>query len=185
VAQQDVDLLEKIWSGDTNALEDTMCKMVRYVVREFHDCPCIVSDPEEVAQKALLRALHKRKTFRAESAAITWLNGFCKNVALEDMREHSKTVSLDLEHDYIPDPRPTREEEIIQDECAELKEMYANEAFESLSPREQAILRMVDGERIPVKEVAQQLGTTEDAISSLLRRIRIKLRAMLKGVADQ
>jgi RNA polymerase sigma-70 factor (ECF subfamily) len=183
VEKDDFDLLQKIQDGDTNALKHALCKLKCYLIMRFKGSPCVINDAEEIAVEAIIRALKKRHEFRGEAKLITWLEKFAYYAAMEHRRKNGKDELLEIEHELIADSRPNPEEQLIEDDEAQLRQAYASDALAVLNDRERQAVELVYLERMGVKELAKSQGTTEDAISSLLRRAKQKMRDKLKGIA--
>jgi RNA polymerase sigma-70 factor (ECF subfamily) len=183
VDQRNLDVLDKIMEGDADALGEVLSDIASDVVSLFQGCSSVVNEAEGIASEALMRALHKRHEFRGECTTMTWLKSIGRNVARERYRIHRREVALDDDYCEVANIGPDPEEEVMREEERRLKTEYAKDARAALNEREREIVSMVYEQGLPVKETARRLGTTEDAVSSLLRRARGKMRAVLENVA--
>lgn len=179
----DSDLLQQIEDGDADALDFVIGQLKYYLIMRFKGSPCVMNDAEGIAIDAILRALKKRDEFRGESKLMTWLQAFACNAAREHRRKYGKDETLETEHELIADSRPNPEEQLAEEEETQLKRAYAQDARFAVSDREYEAFEATYIKGMGVKKYAEQQGTSEDAISSLLRRAKLKMREKLKGIA--
>lgn len=185
VRQADADILQSILDGDARTLAAVLGQLESYVTRTFGGYYWAEDDAPDIAVVALMRALHKRDGYHGRAPVMAWLCRFAKNVGLEHAkkRKRLKSSPMELEHEQIADERPNPEQVLVASEEEELERGYAAEALGSLSEREREAVEMVDIVGMSVKAFAEARSSTEDAVSSLLRRARQKMRSKLMGVA--
>lgn len=178
-------ILDQIWNGDSDAFTDLCGELASWVRGKFPDTLCVANDADEIAGEAIVRACRKRSEFRGEAKLSTWLTAITRRVALEYIRKQGRGIPLQYEGEEldVADPTPNAEEQMMDEEDAALKRAYVQDALAALNQREKEAVVLVDCEAVPVKGVAIRWDTTEDAVSSLLRRAREKMRQRLKGVA--
>jgi RNA polymerase sigma-70 factor (ECF subfamily) len=180
---------------DKLAFED----LVRTHRRELHvHCYRMlgsVLDAEDLVQETLLRAWRSRATFQAQASPRTWLYRIATNACLtalahrprrllpEDIGGSSPDVAWlepypDRLLDDLADAAPGPEAAYEQREATGLAFVAA---LQHLPPRQRAVLLMRDVVGLGVAEVALQLESSREAVSSAHQRARATLRPHLRG----
>jgi RNA polymerase sigma-70 factor, ECF subfamily len=152
-----------------------------------------VLDAEDLVQETFLRAWRGRTTFQAQASPRTWLYRIATNACLtalvrrprrlppEDAGAPSHELAwlepypdrlLDLVADAAPGP------EALYDR-REATELAFVAALQHLPPRQRAVLLMRDVVGLSVAEVAEQLDSSREAISSAHQRARARLQQQL------
>jgi RNA polymerase sigma-70 factor (ECF subfamily) len=126
---------------------------------------------EDVLADTLLAALDRGNTLRDEAALRRWLLRIAVNKAIDTRRSSSRVVQLHL----VPDREGRRS--FDDDRIALLG------AVGRLAPRMRAALVLRYYADLPVREVAEALGTSENTIKTQLREALAQLREAL-GEAD-
>jgi RNA polymerase sigma-70 factor, ECF subfamily len=149
-----------------------------------------VQDAEDLVQETLLRAWRARATFQERASPRTWLYQIATNACLtalarrpprllpEDVSAPSGEVAwLEPYPDHllgrVADTAPGPDVLYDQREATELAFVAA---LQHLPPRQRAVLLMRDVIGLDVAEVAQQLASSREAISSAHQRARATLR---------
>lgn len=174
---------------DQQAFED----LARIHRRELHvHCYRMlgsVLDAEDLVQETLLKAWRGRATFREQASPRTWLYRIATNACLsalarrprrllpEDLRPPRDEVAWlepypDMLLEAVADASPGPEAVVDQREATQLAFVAA---LQHLAPRQRAVLLMRDVLGFTVAEVAEQLGTTREAVSSAHQRARTAL----------
>jgi len=153
-----------------------------------------VLDAEDLVQEALLRAWRSRATFHEQASPRTWLYRIATNACLtalahrprrllpEDADGPSYEVAWlepypDRLLDDLADAAPGPEAVYEQREATELAFVAA---LQHLPPRQRAVLLMRDVVGLGVAEVAMQLESSREAVSSAHQRARATLRQHLR-----
>ena len=127
----------------------------------------------EALQGALVRAARHIKVFRDETVFWSWLTVLARSALADEIRKRRHYFSfLD---------RFTRHASVENDGVSDaeiegrLKTLLKNQV-EALSPDERKLIDQKYLARRPVREIADDLQTTEKAVESKLSRIRKKLK---------
>jgi len=126
---------------------------------------------EDVLADTLMVALDRGDTLRDEAALRRWLLRIAVNRAIDARRSSSRVVQLRL----VPDREARRT--FDDDRIALLG------AVERLAPRMRAALVLRYYADLPVRDVAEALGTSGNTIKTQLREALAQLRVTL-GEAD-
>ncbi len=148
----------------------------------------MVGDPNEIedlTQETALRLIGSLPGFRARSSFATWVYQIAHNTCVDSYRRRSRApvaaVRLESEEGELPLAEQlvaegTDPEALLEDSIAEC---YVEQALREL-PEEYAriaTLRLLDG--WSNDEIAEELGTSVDAVKGKLKRARARLRAHL------
>jgi RNA polymerase sigma-70 factor (ECF subfamily) len=156
-----------------------------------------VLDAEDLVQETLLRAWRSRATFQEHASPRTWLYRIATNACLTALArrprrllpEHIGVPSQDLAWlepypdrllDLVADAAPGPEALYDQREATELAFIAA---LQHLPPRQRAVLLMRDVVGFGVAEVAEQLESSREAVSSAHQRARATLAERLRSGA--
>jgi RNA polymerase sigma-70 factor (ECF subfamily) len=153
-----------------------------------------VLDAEDVVQETLLRAWRGRTTFREQASPRTWLYRIATNACLTALvRRPRRLLPEDLgvpadEAAWL-EPYPDRLLDVLADTAPgpevlydqrEATELAFVAALQHLPPRQRAVLLMRDVVGLAVPEVAEQLKSSRDAVSSAHQRARATLEQRLQ-----
>lgn len=145
-------------------------------------------DAEDLAQETLLRAWHRRESFRGESSFRAWLFRIATNACLTALERRARRVSTDRGSvvarsepnsdrglERIPATEPGPEADLAARETMELGFLAA---VQHLPPRQRAVLFL----RVlgwSARETAELLDTSITSVRSSLQRARETLRRNL------
>ncbi|MCB0712462.1 MAG: sigma-70 family RNA polymerase sigma factor [Ignavibacteriae bacterium] len=143
---------------------------------------------EDFVQDSLLRILDNLDSFRGESRFTTWAQKIAMRVAFSELRRKQwENVSLDqlVSSDprdssspvTFPDPAPDPEH-IASGRMA--VELVSSIIDNELTELQQTALKAIIIHRVPMDEVARQLGTNRNALYKLLHDARKKVRTELE-----
>jgi RNA polymerase sigma-70 factor (ECF subfamily) len=127
---------------------------------------------EDVVIDTLLIALDRGEQLRDEEALRSWLLRIAANRALSLRRSGSRVVTLGI----VPD----RADRVADDDSR----LAILAAVERLAPRTRAAVVLRYYADLPVREVAQALGTSENTVKTQLREALVQLRASLGDAGD-
>lgn len=178
----DLELVERVRSGQTEAFNDLVNRHARKVFRLARHITKNDADTEDVLQDAFLKAYSRLDQFAGNSQFYTWLVRIAVNESLMRLRKrkNSKTVSLDeeLETDDSPIKREVAsdgedpEESLSRKETREILEG----AIDSLAEGYRTVFVLRDVEGLSTEETADMLGLSISAVKSRLLRARLQLR---------
>lgn len=148
-----------------------------------------VEDAEEALQETLLSAWRHRDSFAGRSSVRTWLYRIATNRCLDQLRAGRRRIeAFPLS---IEPPPPTSTDEIawlqpfpdaLLPDPAELATRREDislayvRALQVLPPRQRVVLVLRDVLQFRAAEVAEMLETTEESVTSALKRARAALK---------
>ena len=141
---------------------------------------------EELTQDIFVRVYRARETYERKAKFDTWLYRIVFNLCVNAAEYGKRRRALSLDYDggsgtsdgpiLVDDPGA--ETPLAQLEREELRE-HVRAAISRLPPQQRAALIMSRFQGLPYQEIAESLGTTVEAIKSLLFRARENLRQQL------
>jgi RNA polymerase sigma-70 factor (ECF subfamily) len=174
VTEDDSALVERAKRGDRAAADDLarrhlplVARLVRRYVPE--------RDAEDVAQRALVRALSRLDSFRGESSFRSWLHRIAVNVALNYLRDRRReTPGTVDEADLITNTLGTAR--LV---AREAKQRLL-QALEELPPKQRQSVELRLFQDLSFAEIAAQMGTSEDSAKANFHHAMKRLRAFLE-----
>ncbi|MEM7230733.1 MAG: sigma-70 family RNA polymerase sigma factor [Planctomycetota bacterium] len=184
----DTDLLERLRAGESSAQEGFVRENAPRALAVARRILKSEADASDAVQEAFVSAFDKLSQFSGDSALSTWFHRIVVNAALMSLRRRKRIQERqidDLLPEYFDDgyrknPRPAwspspaellERDELrgrVIDRIAELPENYRN------------VLLMRDIQELSTREVATELGESEEAIRTRLHRARQALRRLLE-----
>lgn len=133
-------------------------------------------DAEDVAQRAVMRALDKIESFREESSFRSWVHRIAVNVALNHVRDHKRF-----------EPRPLDDADLITNTLGTAR-LVAREAkqrllaaVEELPPKQRSCVELRLFQELSFSDIASQIGISEDSAKANFHHALKRLRAVLEG----
>ena len=167
-------LLKQFAGGDSNAAKALMDRHVHRILRLAKSMLGETGDAEEVTQEAMLRLWKVAPQWKPGKAKVsTWLWRVTSNLCIDRLRAQP-TISIDS-IDEPEDGLPSVDEKLLSnDRAAALRR-----ALEKLPPRQRAAVALRHLEGLSNKETAESLGTSIDAVESLIARGILALKSQL------
>lgn len=165
----------------SRAVEDLSLYLRRVMAKVFRG-RFQAEDLGELVQEGLARVIKSLGSFRGESAFTTWAAGVATRVGFTELRrraarERTGDAFGDLQEQlrFLPTEEPSPDESATQrDLVRALRHAIATE----LSDRQRsAILAELRG--LPTIEIAERLGTNQNALYKLIHDARKKLKTAL------
>jgi RNA polymerase sigma-70 factor (ECF subfamily) len=190
-SDEDALLVKAFQKGDRKAFDELV---IRHKDRIFNLCYRFLGDFEEAndsAQEAFVKAYGSLKSFRLESAFLTWLYrvavNTCKNkLGSRAFRANRKTVSLDNpgndKDGFLPveiqngNPSPLARMEEKE------KMVLLQKALDTLSEEFKMAVTLRDMEGLSYEQIAEITGLNLGTVKSRIARARTDLRNKLRGV---
>ncbi len=124
---------------------------------------------DEVVQGAYVRAFEQLAAYRAGGTFVPWLKGIARNLLLQELERRARLAPV------ADAPAP------LQDPLADDLGERLNRCLDELSPTARKLMDLRYGERVPVQEIAKQLGRSASSVSVSLFRLRNALATCLGG----
>ena len=191
-------LLDRARAGDG----DAFAQLVEPYRRELHvHCYRIlgsVADAEDALQDTLLSAWQGLADFEGRASLRTWLYRVATSRCLDALRSASRRPRTSAPMPEVTPPEPTRLGEVLwlepypdvllgeladsapgpesRYESREAISLAFITALQLLPPRQRAVLILRDVLGFHTRDAAQNMGTTEESVTSALKRARAAIR---------
>ncbi len=170
-------IVEAIRSGDTSAFEELYKTYFRRIhnfsIRKLGD----VAEAEDVAQEVFEAVFNCIDRFQGKSDLVVWIYGITRNLLNNRLRRRGgvRLISID---EIPPEAAPV---DMGPGPRAEARQALGlvQKAIEELPREQRRILEMRHSGRMPIRQIAEETGRSEDAIKSSLYRARRTLAATL------
>lgn len=175
LSDDDEALVEKAQAGDRAAREELARRHLPLVVRLVRRYVS-ETDAEDVAQRALMRALEKLDSFRRESTFRSWVHRIAVNLALNHIRDHKREVASEVDEvDLITNTLGTARL-VAREARARLLR-----AVEELPPKQRESVELRLFGDLSFADVATRMGISEDSAKANFHHAMKRLRAHLDG----
>jgi len=139
---------------------------------------------EELLQKTVFDAVRGRGSYDpSKGSPEEWIFGIARNNIRHEIRKRVSRPGINGDMSrYLEtmDTKPLPYELLEREETAAIVRM----ALSRLESKEKAVLEAKYVEELPANDIAQQMGTTEKAVYSLLYRAKISLRRELERLVS-
>jgi len=191
------DLIERARSGEETAFEDLVRPFRAEIQLHCYRMLGSVADAEDALQETLTAAWRGLAAFEGRASIRTWLYRIATSRCLNMLRASSRRPVTEASLLDILPPEPTRLGEVVwlepypdrllaqlTDSASDTEARYeAREAvslafitaLQLLPPRQRAVLILRDVLDFSAREVAALLATTEQSVTSALKRARATL----------
>lgn len=138
------------------------------------------AEAEDVVQETMLRVWKIAPEWReGEAKVASWAYGVARNLCLDRLRKR-RNASLDEAPEQIDDAPLPLENMIAQDRASALQS-----AMKKLPERQRQALILRHFEEASNPEIAETIGTSVEAVESLLARGRRKLASLLAPMMER
>lgn len=181
----DVRLMLEVQGGNKHSFDALMHK---YYPRLFNFIFRFVGRreiAEDLTQEVFLKVYHTASRYRPKSKFQTWVYTIAKNISLNELRHHKRTV-ISLDEPFVSDDGPMErqmedtaapraDEQILREEAA----AAVREAIDSLPQNQRMAVILRRYEQFSYEEIAQTIRLSVKAVKSLLSRAKESLKNKL------
>lgn len=132
-------------------------------------------DPEDVLQETYGRAWKSIKSFRGKDhrTLLGWFKGIAEHVILDLADRHRRNDVI-----YLKEPPDPGHSQPSPSKTLRREERFSrlHEALDSLSPEHREVVVLVRIEGLKIKEAAERMSRTPNAVMKLLTRALMKLK---------
>ena len=185
----DLELVERIQSGDQDAFKDLVEKYQRKV---YSICYGMLKDSEssmDVSQEVFIKVYRYIGKFNRESSFYTWLYRITVNMCIDHIRKNSRVKRVEYDDRISHDGEAEGEEHIMPsklgihpDKVYGRKELRQKmlEALESLTEKHRTILILREVEGLSYEEMADVLNISKGTVMSRLYHARRYFQEAIK-----
>ena len=200
------ELIDRARSGDETAFQDLIGPYQRELQVHCYRILGSVADAEDALQETLVTAWRSLGQFEGRASVRTWMYRIATTRCLNILRSASRRPAMTLPQGVEP-PEPSRLSEVLwlepypdllledvpdlsagpeaRYEAREAMSLAFVTALQLLPPRQRAALVLRDVLDFPASEVAGMLETTEQSVTSALKRARATLTRELPSADDE
>lgn len=176
----DLDSIERLTRRMVRQEEDAYREFYRhYGHRLFRYLLVVTHGQEDIAkdalQQTLLRVVRNIRLFESEEVFWSWLTVLCRSAATDQARKGQSYLKLlkRFFEQQIPESHES------SSGGSERLDDHMDASLASLNEEDRQLIQLKYTERIAVRDIAEQLSSTEKAIESRLVRVRQRLKASI------
>ncbi len=185
----DLELVDRIQSGDQDAFKDLVEKYQRKV---YSICYGMLKDSEssmDVSQEVFIKVYRYIGKFNRDSSFYTWLYRITVNMCIDHIRKNSRVKQVEYDDALSHDGEVDGEEHILPstlglhpDKVYGRKELRQKmlEALETLSEKHRTILILREVEGLSYEEMADVLNISKGTVMSRLYHARRYFQEAIK-----
>lgn len=179
--RQDQELVNAILAGDSDAFarlhELYSRRIYRFAVKRLGDA----TEAEDVVQDVFLEVFRCLDSWEGRSALLTWMFGIAHHQLCRRFRKKSPIAvpieQIEASPSIAPEPSSDR-----RVEASRVLEVCADALDEDVSPAQREIFDLYYGENHAIKEIARELGKSNQAVKISLFRTRRALEIRLENL---
>lgn len=187
--ENDLELVERIQSGDRDAFKDLV---ERYQRKVYSICYGMLKDSEsslDVSQEVFIKVFRYLSKFNKDASFYTWLYRITVNMCIDYIRKNSKVKRVEYDDRLVREDDVAGDEHILPstlgihpDKVYGRKELRKKmlEALESLSERHRTILILREVEGLSYEEMADVLTISKGTVMSRLFHARRYFQEAIK-----
>lgn len=173
-------LAQRFASGEASAFDDVVAEYAPRLGRLAHRLlgwSGQGDDVEDIVQETFVAALKRQRHFRGDASLWTWLSAIAVNQCRTRLRRRKswrRWIGFQRErHDNSPAP-------VVQDETTH----RVREAVGQLKQDDREVIVLFYLEDQSIRQIAEMLGKTGNAVEVRLHRARQRLAVLLKDFAN-
>lgn len=183
--QEDILVIEKIKSGDSNAFQHLQKKYSRLITSLIRKMIRNDDDIEDLVQDSFIKAFTAINSYQSDYAFSAWLYRIASNTCIDFLRRRRlQAFSIDKAHsnddgDYhfeIPDSSFMPDTNVLDSE----RKKILDAALATLSPKYKKIIKMRHEDELDYQEIADKLNLPLGTVKAHLFRARKLLYKYLK-----
>ena len=183
----DLELARLAGEGDESAFAEIMRRysprVFRFASRFFRQHSLV----EEAAQEVFLKAFTELSRFEGRGSMEGWLTRITTNICLNMIRSSKRRPELTVS-DLTEDESTWLENKLAavateryqSSERSLIAADLAGRVLQNLSPDDQLVLTLIDGEDLSVKDVVEMTGWSESKVKVQAFRARRRMRAAVE-----
>ena len=178
--QEELQIIEKVKSGDGNAFEELVLANQHNVYNLALKLTKNEEDAQDVSQEAFFKAYTQLDSYRGESRFSVWMYRLTYNLCIDFLRKKPRAVMVPLTYQEddkdeavieIPDLRNLPEDTVLRNELRKT----INESINELAHDFKEILVMREISAMSYSDIAATLSINEGTVKSRLARARKNL----------
>ena len=181
----DTRLMLGVKAGDVSCFEELVERNKQRVLDLVYRFLGASQDAEDIAQEVFVNIYNARNRYKPKAKFTTWLYTVCRNTCYKAVRKHRPVlVSLNRADEEFPsealkaDPNMlTPRDNLLLEERMDM----FRQAMGALPEAQRMALILRRYEQLPYQEIAEIMGTSLEAVKSLLHRAKSSLVAHMES----
>jgi RNA polymerase sigma-70 factor (ECF subfamily) len=170
-------LAQRFARGDGDAFDEVVRVFSPRVARLAHRLLGWSDDIDDLVQEVFVAALKRQRHFRGDASLWTWLSSITANLCRSRLRRRRTWRRwMGFQRERL-EPTPTG---MVRDETSQ----RVRDALAQLKQDDREAIVLFYLEELSVRQIAEVLGKTGNAIEVRLHRARHRLAALLKDLSD-
>jgi RNA polymerase sigma-70 factor (ECF subfamily) len=177
-ARRDGELVARYLAGDRRAFDDLVRHYQRPIYHLAYRYLRSEADAKDLTQRTFLKVYGALPRFRAEASFRTWIYRIAINLCLNELRDRKRGEANDRPEviDQALSPPPD-----IESLDAQARGAWLRRAIASLPPKQRMVLELRIYDELPFREVAELVGSSENAAKVNFHHAVKRLRALVEG----
>ncbi len=176
----DQELIGEIRAGSAVAFEQLMGRYERLVYSIAFGFTGEREAALDVSQNVFLRVHSKLATYKDQGNFKSWIARVAMNESSNWRRAQRRHRASELDEQWPADPGRSQEDRLWEREAWQL----VNQSLTRLKPQHQLAVVLRYFEAMPVREIANILGSTEGVVKSILFRSLQKIRVEVRATTE-
>lgn len=177
-ARRDGELVARYLAGDRRAFDELVRHYQRPIYHLAYRYLRSEADAKDLTQRTFLKVYGALPRFRAEASFRTWIYRIAINLCLNELRDRRRGEAAGGPEVIDQAPAPALDLESLD---AEARGAWLRRAIASLPPRQRMVLELRIYDELPFREVAELVGSTENAAKVNFHHAVKRLRALVEG----
>lgn len=179
-ARRDGELVARYLAGDRRAFDELVRHYQRPIYHLAYRYLRSEADAKDLAQRTFLKVYGALPRFRAEASFRTWIYRIAINLCLNELRDRRRGESSDRPEVIEQATTPGPDVESLDEQA---RGAWLRRAIASLPPKQRMVLELRIYDELPFREVAELVGSTENAAKVNFHHAVKRLRALVEGGA--
>ncbi len=176
-ARRDGELVTRYLAGERSAFDELVRHYQRPIYQVAYRYLRSEADAKDLTQRTFLKVYGALPRFRAEASFRTWIYRIAINLCLNELRDRRRGEASDRPEVIDEATVPAPDIESLDDQA---RGAWLRRAIASLPPKQRMVLELRIYDELPFREVAELVGSTENAAKVNFHHAVKRLRA-LKG----
>jgi RNA polymerase sigma-70 factor, ECF subfamily len=175
IAQRDAALIARYLAGERRAFDELVRHYQKPIYHLAYRYLRSEADAKDLTQRTFLKVYGALPRFRADSSFRTWIYRIGINLCLNELRDRRRGEANDrpevIEQALAPPPD-------VEALDARARGAWLRRAIASLPPKQRMVLELRIYDELPFREVAELVGSTENAAKVNFHHAVKRLRAL-------
>ncbi|HEU5061278.1 MAG TPA: sigma-70 family RNA polymerase sigma factor [Kofleriaceae bacterium] len=177
-AQRDAGLVARYLAGDRRAFDELVRHYQKPIYHLAYRYLKSEADAKDLTQRTFIKVFGALPRFRAESSFRTWIYRIAINLCLNELRDRRRGEVSDRPEAIEQAPAPPPDLESLD---AQARGAWLRRAIAGLPPKQRMVLELRIYDELPFREVAELVGSSENAAKVNFHHAVKRLRALVEG----